>query len=242
MWHPFRVASFVYIDETGGVGRGARRQPFLTVVAAIVDETKVQALHAGLSGVAWEHLGWIPNDFEFHGQEIWNGNGHWTPKSYAERIAAYEAALALLDVCDIDIAHASINKARLHERYGGAVDDNAYRLALQFLLEKVDVYGSDRKVVVADEAKEQEARAVKMVAEMQEWEGGEVPGRQLRTIIDTLHFVSSHDSAGVQMADLVAYIIQRRRSAEGHPDTQAALNRFSILVNDHTHTWREPWP
>ena len=77
-----------------------------------------------------------------------------------------------------------------------------------------------------------------MVAEMQEWEGGEVPGRQLRTIIDTLHFVSSHDSAGVQMADLVAYIIQRRRSAEGHPDVQAALNRFIILVNDHTHTWR----
>ena len=60
-------------------------------------------------------------------------------------------------MCDIDIADVSINKARLHERYGGAVDDNVYRLALQFLLEKVDVYGSDRKVVVADEAKEQEA-------------------------------------------------------------------------------------
>jgi hypothetical protein len=33
---------------------------------------------------------------------------------------------------------------------------------------------------------------MKMVADMQEWGGGEVPGRKLETIIDSLHFVSSH--------------------------------------------------
>ena len=71
----------MYIDETGGVGRGARRQPFLTVVAAIVDETKVQALHAGLSGVAWEHLGWMPNDFEFHGRRFGTGTVTGLPRA-----------------------------------------------------------------------------------------------------------------------------------------------------------------
>lgn len=59
---------------------------------------------------------------------------------------------------------------------------------------------------------------------MQDWGwGGEVPGRQLKTITDSLHFVSSHDSAGVQMADLVAYVIQRRRRKE------------------RTRTGRRPW-
>ena len=152
-------------------------------------------------------------------------------------------AMAMLEVYDVDVAHASIDKAALHTRYGGDADDNAYRLALQFLLEKVDAYGSSLKILVADEAKEQKIRAVKMVEGMQDWTwGGEVPGRQLKTIIDSLHFVSSHDSVGVQMADLVAFVLQRRRRKEAHPNAQAALDRLSSLVNEHTRTWREPWP
>jgi hypothetical protein len=237
------MAQLVYIDETGSVGTGGKRQPYLTLVAAIVDETMVQPLYQGLRKVAWDHLGWVPADLEFHGNEIWSGSKHWKGKAPSELIAAYEAAMALLDACDIDIAHSSIDKARLTARHGGAADDNAYRLALQFLLEKVDSLGPAKKVLVADEAKEQELHAVTMVADMQDWGGGgEVPGRQLKTIIDSLHFVSSHASAGVQMADLVAYVIQRRRRNEHHQDAQAAINRMSVTVDNHTRTWREPWP
>ena len=95
--------------------------------------------------------------------------------------------------------------------YSGAAEKNAYRLALQFLLEKVDVLGSERKVLIADEAKEQQLSAIRMVADLQKWVGGEVTGRQLRTVIDSLHFVASNASPGVQLADLVAYAIQRSR-------------------------------
>lgn len=237
------MAKFVYIDETGSSGRAAKRQPYLTVVAAIVDETMVQPLSYGLRDVAWKHLGWVPAGLEFHGHEMWGGSGYWTGKTYDELIAAYEAAIAMLDACDIDIAHASIDKAGLHARHNGDADANAYRLALQFLLEKVDAHGSSLKVVVADEAKEREVRAVKMFKGMQDWSrGGEVRGRQLKTIVDSLHFVSSHDSARVQMADLIAFVLQRRRCREAHPNAQAAMDRLSSLVNAHTRTWREPWP
>ena len=243
MWHRSCMARFVYIDETGSDGSGGKRQPYLTVVGAMVDETKVRALADGLRDVAWGHLGWVPADLEFHGNEIWHGTKHWAKKNHAERIAAYEAALALLDTCDVDIAHTSIDKARLHLKYDGAADKNAYRLALQFLIEKIDTYGGGLKVLVADEAKEQQIRAVQMVAQMQEWSGrGEVPGRQLRTIIDTLHFVSSHTSPGVQIADLTAYVVQRRRGREHHPEAQAAMDRMSAIVTEHTRTWREAWP
>ena len=44
---------------------------------------------------------------------------------------------------------------------------NAYRLALQFLLEKIDMLDRQNRIVVADEAKEQQLRAIKMVADMQ---------------------------------------------------------------------------
>jgi Protein of unknown function (DUF3800) len=203
----------------------------------------VQPLAHGLRRVAFKYLGWLPADFEFHGNELWHGNKHWTGKHPTELIAAYEAALALLDAYDIGVAHSTIDKLALHNRYKGAANDNAYRLALQFLLEKIDRLGGERKVLVADEAKEQELRAVKMVADMQEWGGGgEVPGRQLQTVIDSLHFVSSHASPGVQIADLVAFVLQRSRSKERHSNAQAGLDRLIAVVGDHTVTWRETWP
>lgn len=238
------MARFVYIDETGSVGTGGARQPHLTLVAAIVDEDAVQPLARDLSGLAMKHLGWVPADFEFHGHELWHASGHWSGKQPPELLAAYEDVIGLLDVHDIDVAHSSINKAKLTERYGGAADQNAYVLALQFLLEKVDAYGSSNKILIADEAKEQQLRAIKMVADMQTWGGGEVPGRQLRTVIDSMHFVSSHASPGVQMADMIAYLRQRRRrqKPEGHPDVEVAMARMIEAIGNHTRTYRQPWP
>jgi hypothetical protein len=214
----------------------------LTLAAVIVDEAMVQPLSDGVRNVARDHLGWIPPDFELHGHDIWHGSGYWNGKSPGELIEAYESALTLLSACSIGVAHASINKPNLTARYGGAADENAYRLALQFLVEKVDRLGPGGKVLVADEAKEQQLRAVRMVADMQEWGVGEVPGRKLTSVIDSLHYVSSHASRGVQMADLVAFILQRRRRQEPHPVARAALDRLGGVVDYHTVTWREAWP
>lgn len=53
----------------------------------------------------------------------------------------------------------------------------------------------------------------------------------------------SHASPGVQLADLVAYVIQRAsQPPERHPGAQAARDRMSNLVKEHTASWREPWP
>ncbi len=80
------------------------------------------------------HLGWCPADFEFHGHELWNGTGPWSATSHADRLAAYKAVIDLLETHDIDLAHSTINRERLHQRYNGAWDASAYLLALQFLL------------------------------------------------------------------------------------------------------------
>jgi hypothetical protein len=82
-----------------------------------------------------------------------------------------------------------------------------------------------------------------MVADMQQWGGGEVPGIALKTVIDSLHFVRSNASSGVQMADLAAYLIQRRRrGTEHHPDAEAGMQRMTGIINSRLRTWREPWP
>jgi hypothetical protein len=243
--HKFRysllMVQLVYIDETGSTGRGANKQPVLTLAAVIVDEDKVQPLSRAMRRVAVEHVEWLQDDFEFHGQEIWNGTGPWVGKRPPELLAVYKAAIDLIEEFDLRISRSSINKELLHIKYNGAADDNSYLLALQFLLEKID-YGFN-KILIADEAKEHQLRAIKMVADLQQWGAGLVPGRQLKNIIDSLHFVRSHASYGVQMADLVAFILQRSdRNREGHPDATAALAQLRRTIDDHISTWREPWP
>jgi len=69
--------------------------------------------------------------------------------------------------------------------------------------------------------------------------GGEVPGAKLKTVIDSMHFVSSHASPGVQLADLVAYALQRKWNAwDTHPDAKAAINRIFGVILAHRYTWR----
>ncbi len=237
------VADLVYIDETGSVGKGANKQPLLTLAAVVVHEDKVQPLAEAFRKLAWKHLEWLPADFEVHGNEIWNGTNHWVGKTPSELIAIYEDAIAILSLFEIDVSYASIHKQRLHQRYGGGADNNAYLLALQFLLEKLERTYSSNKILIADEQKEHQLRAVKMVADLQDWRGGQVPGAKLRTVIDSMHFVSSHASLGVQLADLVAYALQRKWNAwNTHPDAQAAINRIVAVIVSHRYTWREPWP
>ncbi|NEA53549.1 DUF3800 domain-containing protein [Streptomyces sp. SID13666] len=237
------MAHLVYIDETGSVGKGANKQKLLTLASVLVHEDKVQPLAEKFRQVAWKHLGWVPADFELHGNEIWNGTGPWRSLTPAGLIAVYEDAITVLNDLDVGVSYASIHKERLRTRYGGDADGNAYLLALQFLLEKIDSRYAGNKILIADEQKEHQLRAVKMVADLQDWGGGEVPGTKLKTVIDSMHFVSSHASPGVQLADLVAYALQRHwNERDSHPDAKAAIGRITDVISQHTGTWREPWP
>lgn len=239
------MVQLIYIDETGASGTpGSRQQPYLTLVGILVDEDKVKPLAHAMTELAWKHLGWVPNPMEFHGNQIWHGQGHWHKKQPAQLLAVLEDAIELLESLDLAVAHATIDKKKLHERHNGTADRNAYRLALQFLVEKIDqLYPQPNRILIADEAKHEQARAVQMVAHMQAGHLGEVPGRQLQTIIDSLHYVDSAASAGVQLADLVAYVIQRsRRGSQGHPDADAAVKRMSATIASRTPTWRDAWP
>lgn len=238
------MARLVYIDETGSVGKGAKKQPLLTLVAAIVDEAKVQGVAEHFRKVAMARLGWVSADFELHGNEIWGGRGYWQNHTPDELIASYEHAISVLDILDIDVAYASIHKQRLHDRYDGRMDENSYVLALQFLLEKIDRFVPDEyKILVADEAKEHQLRAIGMVADLQEWGQGEVPGAKLTTVIDSMHFVSSHASPGVQLADIIAYAMQRSwNGLDSHQNAIEAIARINDVIGNHVRTYRQTWP
>ncbi|WP_079571259.1 DUF3800 domain-containing protein [Krasilnikoviella flava] len=241
------MAELVYIDETGSVGKGAKEQPYLRLVAVVVDESMVRPLAQRMYEIAMTHLGWRPAEFEFHGVDVWHGRSHWHSKSPTELLGTLEALIGLLAELELSVVHATINKEALRDKYDGHYDSEAYRLALQFMLEKLDRWPwtppRPFRVLIADEAKQERVRAIKMVADLQEWSVGVVPGERLNTIIDSMHFVESIHSSGVQLADIVAYILQRAdRDSQGHPEAAAAVNRMAEAIGQATATYRMPWP
>ncbi|MBM3715886.1 MAG: DUF3800 domain-containing protein, partial [Actinobacteria bacterium] len=176
------MAEFVYIDETGSVGSG-HKQPLLFLAAVVVPEERVRDLADSLYKLTFKHLGWVPDRFEWHAHELWHASGPWAGKSPSELLAAYEDVIALLAKLDIWVLHSAINKAGLHKKYAGQFDKNAYLLALQFLLQKLEGYSTGAlRVVIADEAKEQQLRAVGMLRDMQKWGMGEVPGIKVNNV------------------------------------------------------------
>lgn len=241
------MAMFVYIDETGSVGKGSNKQPQLILVAVIVDENKVRPLSESIRQIAESCFEFVPQNFEFHGVDLWHGNRPWKSIEASERLEVYKELIGLLDLYDLDLAHSTIDKQRLHDRYNGVADNNAYLLALQFLLQKIDQkweWRHENKIVIADEAKNHHVNAVDMVASLQESGMGEVPGPKFETIIDSLHFVRSEVSPGVQMADLVAFILQRcrYRPEEGHPIVQEVRSEMIEAIAMRTRTYRQAWP
>lgn len=246
LWQHQTVAELVYLDETGSVGKGANKQRYLTLVAAAVSEESVQPLADRMRKIAADHLGApVPLHFEFHAVDIWNNKGVWSGKTAPELLAVMEEVIGLLVELDISVFHSTIDKPALHAKYAGAFDQNAYILALQFLAEKLDGYRTTqvRRILIADEAKEQQLRAVNLVRDMQQWASGEVPGRQLKSIIDSIHFVESKNSPGVQLADMVAFVIHRfRMGSQPHPNIEAAIGRMRSVIDDQTRRWRGAWP
>lgn len=238
------MAEIIYIDETGSVGAGASNQPVFTVVAVIVPESSVRPLAESMESLARTHLGAVPVGFEFHGSKLWQGSQYWSGKQPAQLLAAYSDVIGLLQVHGIKMAHASIDKPCFSRKYDGRHDSDIYLLALQFLLEKVEARGtSDLKIVVADQAKEQELRAVKLVADLQTTTSGIVPGQQIQKVIDTLHFVRSSDSPGVQLADMVAYILQRKwyKRDKDQRLVEAISEMYDSIIASRL-TYRDVWP
>ncbi|KIP52867.1 DUF3800 domain-containing protein [Leucobacter komagatae] len=238
------MVELIYIDETGSSGKGAKNQPLLTLAAVIVPETQVQPLAVSLKQLASKHLGGVPKNFEFHGVEVWGGAGHWKDKTPECQLAAFRDVIDLLATHEIQVAYASIHKSRLHRKYNGSADANSYLLAMQFLLEKIEKRGSSElKIVVADEAKEHQSSAIKLVSDLQSYNLGVVPGRKLERVIDSVHFARSSDSPGVQLADMVAFALQRKQyKKDSHPNAVTALNGIYEAIISARLTYRDVWP
>lgn len=245
-----------YLDESGNTGRKLDdpAQPFHTIAAVLVREDRVREMTDRLDELASR----APTEtelVEYHGSELFHGIRAWDGVYPRQRIAEYSTALSVLRQIEAGVVHSAIDKPRLAAAFSFPRPPHMY--ALQFLAEKLEWWLRDqthrlsqRALLVADENHEAEQYSFDLISDMQA-AGGPIGSSlgintQLGHIVDGIYFAPSERSRGIQLADLVAFILNRRYRNRRTPGNPRSDNAVSKLVRDHIipqrRTYRSLWP
>lgn len=246
---------FCYLDESGNTGSRLDDpdQPYHYLVAVMVREDKVSMLSERLDGLA-ANAPTTAELVEYHGQQMFAGKGPWQGVVPQVRINEYAKALAVIAEVDAHIAYASINKHALAER-GAWISPHLY--ALQFLTEKIEAWVKPKNdplcqlaLLVADENHQEEQYAFELIREMHR-SGGPIGAaiglaRTTEHIVDSVYFAPSERSRGIQLADLVAFILNRRdrylETSDKSASAQEVIRLLTTYISPRVATWRERWP
>jgi hypothetical protein len=150
--------------------------------------------------------------FECKGSDLYRGEGPCKAMRPAERVALYGDLLALLAEHRAELLWIGIDKARLARRYRTPM--HPHKLAFIYLVEDIERFLCQRGeygLIVSDEEKEVEQQLVEDLARYKELgtSFGHSP-IELSRVVDNVHWVRSHHSRLMQLADCCAYLCQRQ--------------------------------
>jgi hypothetical protein len=155
---------------------------------------------------------------ELHAHRIMNGTGEWKALHGQHRaaLAIYRRALANITVLPITILARGVDVGRLNARY--SYPQPPYHVTLQHLLERIDEHARRRKeqvTVIADEIRGQADHVARTMTYQITGTRG-YRSSTLDAIQMPIVYGPSHESPGVQAADLVTYLYRRK---DAHQET-----------------------
>lgn len=207
-----------------------------------VHEDRVREVATHVDDVATSYFGpgLRTGETEFHGVDLRSGHGVWKGVAPSKRIEIYRAVLEPLGWDGVFVSYAAIDKRRYRLR---GDDRLPHVWALQFLVEKLNAHClriAATTLLVADETSEHEQFALDLLLELQRGNASRgLSLGQVTNVVDTVHFVRSETNRGVQLADMVAYLIGRVMRTAATPAESAIYDDF---IRRNVRTFRTSWP
>lgn len=233
-----------YLDESGNTGLRLDDpdQPVHVIAAILVREDRVRIMVDRLDSLAASAPTATPLT-EYRGQEIFSGTGPWTGLEPRQRVREYAKALSVLGEVDAAVAHASISKIQLAAK-DYHLSPNPHLHALQFLTEEIQVWVAKQShplckwvMLVADENHEQQQYSMDLIRNMQSADRyiDNRPRSSIRldNYVDSVYFAKSDQNRGIQIADLVAFIIHRSLWIVNRPSNPRSDRAIIALLEEH---------
>ena len=239
-----------YIDDSGNTGArlDSPTEPIHWLVALAVTPAGVKQIEAEALGVALKYFKAraFAADFELHGGDLFGGRGDARALAPAERILVLKEVFALVGRFGAKIWVRGIHKQRHGKRASekGYAPEHPYKLAFMYLVESLDGWLSS--IQPAGDLLERESKGVyglhisdeqaevgrDLVAGFARWrQSGTDHGyrtRDIKFLIDTVHYVPSHDSWLIQLVDCIAFIRNRLEKIR----TQKGVDPTSYHASD----------
>jgi hypothetical protein len=242
---------FAYMDEAGNTGRrfDDADQPIHLILSLLVDEANIPIIHQHVRYVGRRHFPTVyrTSNFEFHGQQMFAGRGYCDGMSPERRIEIFDDVLAGIEAAEADVIVRGVEKSGLARRYTKPF--HPHDVALMYTIESIERLARSENcqvLLVADEAKEIEDAARRDLASYQEigtnWG---VYTEQIDHIVDTIHFVASHQNGAIQVADCATFVASRMRKIQAGivkegPSSEAIEDLWERRIEPFVHT-NEVW-
>lgn len=218
----------LYIDETYN-----KREWW--AVGMLVPISRVNALSQGLDeALDGRSVGArLPAVAEWHGYDLFHQAGAFSDLHPRQCIALYGKALDILAAEPVRFIFRGVDRQKLNRRY--KTPYHPHRVAVAGLIESADNVlqrTSDHcyALVIADE--HNETRTVIGGDLRRAQAGGDLSwsGANVERIVDSVHYVRSHESPLVQATDLVAFLMLRRRTVPSESDARAEAAVSSLCA------------
>ncbi len=214
---------FIFIDETGNSGRDLTNseQPFHILVGVVIPHMKLAEVQQKMYEIAKEY--YVESDkaeFEFKGFDLFKGHHLNKDKKVEERIIVAEKIFGILKSFNFKVIAICIDKQKLNAKYRDPA--HPHHLAFRFMIEEFEkhITGLEKwGLMVCDEIKEHEQNLIEDLETLKR-QGSSV------NILDSVHYVKSHNSWGIQLADVITYFLGRYIKLQ----TKEKLNRSDMHI------------
>lgn len=204
------MALIAFLDESYS-------SDFYYIAAVVIAEEDLWLLESGIeaAGAFAEGFG-VPSGSELHAHRIMSGRDDFASLRGRHRAATsvYARALELITKAPVAVFIRGVDVIRLNSRY--RYPNPPHQIVLQHVLEDLSDYGRQHAqmvAVIADEVQDQDGH-IQRVARFQLTGTPGYRSQRLPNIIMPIRFQSSADTAGLQAADLVAYLHRRREDQQ----------------------------
>jgi len=233
-----------YIDESGNTGSNLKdiHQPYLVLTALLVPPENVKEIETDLRTLGYKYFAAESRntDFEFHGDDIYNGRGRYFKKlSLSRRISILD------DLVAIALKHDAIHKGYISiekSKYFGNlhIQQTAFSLMVEKIEEHLKGHLDSYCLLVADEQDEIEQKLIDDLDYFKQ-HGTHFGYNKVLVdrIIDSVHFVQSHNNYLMQLTDVICYLIRRGKEARKKLISEYKNYRESIEPDKEKMTYQE---
>ncbi|WP_294619069.1 DUF3800 domain-containing protein [uncultured Roseovarius sp.] len=197
----------IYYDEVK-FERGVQPAHWFGGIAVHVDE--IGTIEAELNQLAKEIFGQsvLNLETEFHAKDIFHGKNNFKGMPFEERLAVFERLVSFTALDEVSSIYARVELEKVHFISTKAEGEE---LAFMYFIEKTDEFLKRKRsygMLIGDYDEPNIGPSVANLSKFRDDGTKFSYGREIKQLVDTVHFAKSHHSRLIQLADVDLYCRQ----------------------------------